>query len=190
MKNVATRKPARLGQSLIPGDWDKISDPITRRREYLKHYSKLTHAAKKDDENFKRAAVARSQAWYAKNKNRVMVNAAAWRARNRSHLSMYRQLKRARFLGAIHPEHNMDIEKILNKERIRLTIETGIEHHLDHIIPIALGGFHHHLNLQILPYFINIKKNKKLEWDSESFLTWKDVPGFLRPKILNALKND
>ena len=48
-------------------------------------------------------------------------------------------------------------------ERCRMLTEiTGIQHHVDHIIPISKGGQHHPDNLQILTAEENLKKGSKL----------------------------
>jgi 5-methylcytosine-specific restriction endonuclease McrA len=52
--------------------------------------------------------------------------------------------------------------KIFYIEAERLTEETGIIHHVDHIIPLSKGGLHHQDNLQVLTATENIKKGNKL----------------------------
>lgn len=54
------------------------------------------------------------------------------------------------------------IEEIYAECR-RRTRETGIEHHVDHIKPLAAGGEHHPDNLQILTAAENLSKGAK--WD-------------------------
>lgn len=54
------------------------------------------------------------------------------------------------------------IEEIYAECR-RRTTETGIEHHVDHIKPLAAGGEHHPDNLQILTASENLSKGAK--WD-------------------------
>lgn len=44
------------------------------------------------------------------------------------------------------------------EERLRLEQETGVAHHIDHIIPIASGGTHTKENLQVLTAQENIAK--------------------------------
>jgi 5-methylcytosine-specific restriction endonuclease McrA len=60
--------------------------------------------------------------------------------------------------------NNADNEKILifYKEAERLTEETGIIHHVDHIIPISKGGLHHQDNLQVLTKKENLSKGNKI----------------------------
>ena len=49
------------------------------------------------------------------------------------------------------------------KEAERLTEETGVIHHVDHIIPISKGGLHHQDNLQVLTKKENLIKGNKKE---------------------------
>lgn len=44
----------------------------------------------------------------------------------------------------------------------QLTEETGIEHHVDHIVPLSSGGLHHPDNLQILTKEENLQKATRL----------------------------
>jgi len=48
------------------------------------------------------------------------------------------------------------------KECAKITEETGVPHHVDHIYPISKGGKHHPDNLQILTATENIRKRDKL----------------------------
>ena len=51
------------------------------------------------------------------------------------------------------------------KEARKLTRETEIEHHVDHIKPLVAGGTHHPKNLQILTAEENLKKGAT--WDAQ-----------------------
>lgn len=51
---------------------------------------------------------------------------------------------------------------LIYKECARITEETGVPHHVDHIHPISKGGKHHPDNLQILTAIENIRKGNKL----------------------------
>ena len=39
---------------------------------------------------------------------------------------------------------------------------SGVKHHVDHIIPIAKGGIHHPLNLQVITAKENLTKNNRI----------------------------
>jgi hypothetical protein len=59
------------------------------------------------------------------------------------------------------PEEHQSI-LFIYQECARITEETGIAHHVDHIHPISKGGKHHPDNLQILTATENIRKGNKL----------------------------
>jgi hypothetical protein len=51
---------------------------------------------------------------------------------------------------------------ILEQKRLHLTETTGIEHHLDHIMPLARGGIHHPINLCVITAEENMRKGDKV----------------------------
>ena len=57
-----------------------------------------------------------------------------------------------------HPIYGFDDQTISNMEN-----EAGIKYHVDHIIPLAIGGAHHQDNLRIIPSKDNISKGKKYD---------------------------
>ncbi len=57
---------------------------------------------------------------------------------------------------------DLDIIKSIYEECRRLSVETGVPHEVDHIIPIAKGGLHHQDNLQILTMSENRKKGSNI----------------------------
>ena len=61
-----------------------------------------------------------------------------------------------------YPENLTDKEReeilLIYKRCRRISKKTGILHHVDHIVPLALGGRHHPSNLQILTAESNLKK--------------------------------
>jgi hypothetical protein len=64
-------------------------------------------------------------------------------------------------LPILTPEEHQRILSIY-KECAKITEETGVPHHVDHIHPISKGGKHHPDNLQILTATENIRKRDKL----------------------------
>jgi len=86
---------------------------------------------------------------------------------------------RAKKLSATHPDHNKAIELVLFQTAQRVSKCLNIPHHVDHIFPLAKGGIHHHLNLQILPYSINLSKSDSLTWSHPIYKSIKDLPEWL-----------
>lgn len=91
---------------------------------------------------------------------------------------------RARKSGVLHPDMDFNREEALVRECYRLIKETGEQHHIDHIIPATFGGWHHHLNLQILPETVNFSKRANPLWKVDGYKCWMDVPEFLWPHSL------
>jgi len=83
-----------------------------------------------------------------------------------------------------HPGIDRKIERAFFEEAARLTKQTGIEHHVDHIIPIKHGGWHHHENMQILPGPVNQSKNSSPFWTSTEYKDFRSVPQSLWPESL------
>jgi hypothetical protein len=86
----------------------------------------------------------------------------------------------------LHPLHDFTKEHNLQRLAAQISATTSIPHHIDHIIPLAHGGWHHHDNLQILPRNINIKKGKNPFWFMAGFKSWKNVPCSLWPQSLRS----
>ena len=53
--------------------------------------------------------------------------------------------------------------KAMHFQATRLTIETGVVHHVDHKTPLARGGADRHDNLQVVPWFYNVAKGDLTE---------------------------
>ena len=85
-----------------------------------------------------------------------------YRTKEKSNNKTYRY--RAKKFGDSSVLTTEEHQRILNiyKECARITEETGILHHVDHIRPISKGGKHHPDNLQILTATENIRKGNKL----------------------------
>jgi hypothetical protein len=138
---------------------------------------------------------------YKNNRDKVLNRVNAYRKNNagiiREKRALHRRLNRDLYnqrhrkreaikKNRFHPDSDVVKEKALYQECIRISKETGVKHQVDHIIPIAVGGWHHHDNLQILPALLNFSKCSNPFWEMEGFKSWKDVPKNLWPASLFA----
>ena len=103
---------------------------------------------------------------------------------NLDKFSAYRSKRRAKEKDQLHVDHNHDIEKVLRQTANRMKDCLGIQFNVDHILPIQHGGWHHHLNMQILPESTNQSKGDSLTWNDPSWMTWRDPSSVFNPQIV------
>lgn len=82
-------------------------------------------------------------------------------AHKRAVLNSIAANRRVNFKKAKDKKANAQKIKDFYIEAKRLSIETGIPHEVDHIVPISKGGKHHEKNLQILTREENRRKHTK-----------------------------
>jgi hypothetical protein len=140
-KTWRERNPERFRE--LVQNWE------AKNKDYIRAYKKLYREAN----NF--AVKARIKAWRIANPDKVRASDASRRAAK----------ERATVSWA-------DLDKIceLYALAIRLTEETGILHHVDHIVPLRsklVCGLHNEFNLQVLPWQENLSKGNRY---------WPDMP--------------
>lgn len=91
---------------------------------------------------------------------------------------------RARDKNQLHPLIDPSAVRRLISVRRSAAKSSGQPHELDHIIPLSVGGWHHHGNLQILPKRINAEKGADPFWEHPDYKSWRDVPEELWPEKL------
>lgn len=128
-----------------------------------------------------RAATAK---YLANNSAKVKEARRLWGIANRHKLAAAGQRRRALQLQQLHPDNDRAKEREIYALRDAMIREHGTKFHVDHIIPLHKGGWHHHLNLQVLPGSMNISKKADEFWEKAGFLSWRDVPRHLWPEKL------
>lgn len=108
------------------------------------------------------------QEYYDKNKDVISANAREWRATNPNKAAASRGRYRAAKYRATPGWAEGEKDQIAELYRIRnvLTEATGIQHHVDHIVPLQselVCGLHCLANLQVLTYSDNISKSNTLD---------------------------
>lgn len=107
-----------------------------------------------------------ARATYNKN-NPVMMRASRkkWRENNKGHVNSLTAKRHANQNTATPSWANLNLIKDIYQQASHLTLTTGIQHHVDHIIPLqgkTVSGLHVEYNLQILTATENLKKSNKL----------------------------
>ena len=106
--------------------------------------------------------------WFNKNKEKVLKQQKEYRTLNKGITNDRNARRRARKLNAtpqwLTPKQKQEIQDIY-VECSRMSKETSISHHVDHIIPLqgkTVCGLHVPWNLQILTDAENLLKSNKL----------------------------
>jgi hypothetical protein len=108
--------------------------------------------------------------WAKENSSHLRAQAKEYAAANPGRCAAHVQARNARKRMAMPTWSNK--AKIVEIYRLakKLTIETGIPHHVDHIVPLTsniVQGLHCEANLQILTAFDNVSKSNRY---------WPDMP--------------
>lgn len=110
--------------------------------------------------------------------------ALRWKRANKEHCTKYSRdfakrkpwhkaantgKERARKFNALPSWYEIYREEILAiyKHSHELTVATGIQHHVDHVVPLnsyAVTGLHVPWNLQVVPWYLNLSKRRQL-WE-------------------------
>ena len=164
-------------------------DNKERLKEYRKiNKDKIAERQKRYREDNKERLSATSKAYYAANRDRCLASTKRWTLANKEHLkeyskkyaesgkrreyqkknkhifqnnsAKYRALKRKQV-----PVHLRDCphekKRLLEIYKLRtiLSEATGVQHHVDHMWPLADGGPHWSGNLQVIPAEENMSKH-------------------------------
>ena len=160
-----------------------------QRREICKtctNYSNKKNLKKYRSKNSERLNQQKRE-WYSRNKEEVKAYMEVYRYNNKEHAAIvqkawiennkerHRAIKNAcnaqrRFskkCATVEWADKAEIKKIYLAAQM-LSLETGVEHHVDHIVPLIndkVCGLHCEDNLQVLPWYDNIAKGNSFSED-------------------------
>lgn len=135
-------------------------------------------------ENHLNATKLQKKEYYLRNKEILKAKHKEYRLKNKEKRNEYNRLynklypeksaektskRRALLKNAVHADSNKQIIDHFYKMSVRLTNCLGIKFHVDHIIPISKGGFHHESNLQVIPASLNLLKSSKINYSLPNY---------------------
>ena len=102
--------------------------------------------------------------WYRKNRAKVLLVSGEWAKANPDARRAIKATRRGRERGASGTYTQDDVKKLLRLQRgkcVVCRVRVGEKYHVDHLMPLALGGDNNFTNLQILCPSCNCSKNAK-----------------------------
>lgn len=152
----------------------------SQKKDYEKNKEAYLQRAKRRNVEKRDEIAVYNCFWREVNKNRKRESDAAWRAANLSKINAYSNARRAAKLSAT-PLWLTAIQEAQIQEMydvaLACTVQTGIQHHVDHIHPLQGNGFtglHVPWNLQVIPGAENLSKGCRLP-PEDAHLGWGSV---------------
>ena len=81
--------------------------------------------------------------------------------------------RRARLKDAVPEDYDKEGVMCMYKLAQKISLITGVEMHVDHVIPISKGGEHNTKNLQLLAGVLNVAKGASEDFN---LIPWKKYP--------------
>jgi hypothetical protein len=116
------------------------------------------------EDNKEKVSEYRKEYWIL-NSDKEKELAKKWRKVNRGICNSYGANYRSSKKNATPWWSDLDVIKEIYKSARELTILTGIQFHVDHILPLnnpTVQGLHIPANLRIIPYYENLSKSNRI----------------------------
>ena len=129
-----------------------------------KNKDRLKDAAHSLYEKNKDVKIAYAKEYYEANKDKLKPKKVDWQVRNKEKVRVYFQNRRAKKLacgGVISKDLSKRLHILQRGKCACCGLELGEKFHLDHIMPLALGGTNTDDNIQLLRQRCNNQKHTK-----------------------------
>ncbi len=149
----------------------RTNNPTKFKQSAKNHYESNKSTVNKKAAQYGRAEHRREQKkqYYENNKDWLNEKSRNWHKvnweRTRGARLARNKERELRKRQAVPPWFEKQLVKEIYEKSAELTRETGILHHVDHIIPLRgenVCGLHCLANLQIIPWYQNLTKGNKL----------------------------
>lgn len=140
-------------------------------REHVKSRLRaITQAEKRRNDPERLARIAESERYQLESHRLAKEADDRWRVGIEQRVILakraYSSRRRANKTGNCPAWANLDAIKMVYEQAQELTKATGIQHHVDHIIPLlgkTVSGLHVHEKLQVIPALDNLRKHNRYE---------------------------
>jgi len=164
----------------------------------IQNKDKIKESAKIYKKNNKEKIKEWSASYYEENKERISLITKKYRKdnpdklrslrkeyekNNRSKMTQKAAKRRTLKMKSHHPTNDPIIESIIYDMSTRITKCIGLDFHVDHILPLNQGGYHHHQNLQSIPGRVNESKHDSLDFRHPLLVHWTELPEFLLDRM-------
>jgi hypothetical protein len=143
----------------------KTSDYFNKNKSIKCGLTSACKACRKEDyRDNQESERASARAYYAKNREAMMLKHRAYRQANPDKCSATTAKRRSAKLERTVPWADLVSIQAIYSEAKRLTETTGVKHHVDHVIPLQgelVSGLHVESNLQVLTAQENCSKSNK-----------------------------
>ena len=146
---------------------DPEPDRERQRRMRREHPDRQKGYDRRYDERNPGKRAAAAKRWAEENPDKRYAVARNWRLANLDRCASYASKRRAAELSAIPPWADMLAIQAFYEEARRLSDETGVPYHVDHIVPLqgkGVCGLHVETNLRVIPGPENVRKRAKVDY--------------------------